>query len=165
MCNSVAMILLSECKKKVLLIKRRDVPVYALPGGGIESGESSFEAAIREMKEETGLDVSIERIVGYYYPVNKLCFATTLIECKKLRGIESPSDETIEAKYFDIHNLPKHLPPPYLDWINDTLLFTDPVFSPISSVTYKKFLFYCFKHPILILRFLLSRLKVPINTR
>ena len=165
MCNSVAMILLSDCKKKVLLIKRRDVPVYALPGGGIESEESPYKAAIREMKEETGLDVTIERIIGYYYPINKLCFATILVECKKLGGVESQSDETIEVKYFDICNLPKHLPPPYLDWINDTLSFTEPLFLPISSVTYKKFFFYCFKHPILILRFLLSRFKVPFNTR
>ncbi|NBO24836.1 MAG: NUDIX hydrolase, partial [Chlamydiae bacterium] len=53
--QAVAIFLLSPCKEKVLLIKRRDVPVFALPGGGVESNESAEEAAIREMGEETGL--------------------------------------------------------------------------------------------------------------
>lgn len=51
---------------RVLLCHRRDLDVWNLPGGGVESGELSTEAVIRETKEETGLDVVVERLVGVY---------------------------------------------------------------------------------------------------
>ena len=51
---------------KVLLIKREDFEVWALPGGTVESGETTAQAAIREVKEETGLDVELSRLVGIY---------------------------------------------------------------------------------------------------
>lgn len=52
--------------QKILLIKRRDVPVWVIPGGGIEKGETSEVAAIRETKEESGYDIKIIRKVAEY---------------------------------------------------------------------------------------------------
>lgn len=49
---------------QVLLIKRRDVEVWALPGGAIDSGESIAQAAVREVKEETGIDIHLVRLDG-----------------------------------------------------------------------------------------------------
>ena len=46
--------------KRVLLVKRRDFPLWDLPGGVVESGELPSEAAIREMYEETGYEVQID---------------------------------------------------------------------------------------------------------
>ena len=43
--------------KKILLVKRRYVPVWVLPGGGIEDGETPFQAAVRETKEELAVVV------------------------------------------------------------------------------------------------------------
>lgn len=40
---------------------------WEVPGGGAERGESPDETAIREMREETGIDVAIERLTGVYY--------------------------------------------------------------------------------------------------
>lgn len=51
---------------RILLIKRRDNGLWALPGGGHEIGETIEETAVREVKEETGLDVEITGLSGIY---------------------------------------------------------------------------------------------------
>ena len=51
---------------KVLLIKRKDLGVWSLPGGKIEDGESTAEAAVRETLEETGIRIALEGLVGVY---------------------------------------------------------------------------------------------------
>ncbi len=58
-------ILLDE-QQCVLLCHRRDFDLWNLPGGGLEANESPWEGAIREVREETGLAVVIERLVGVY---------------------------------------------------------------------------------------------------
>ena len=61
---SVAGIVFKDNYTQVLLIKRRDVPVWVLPGGGSEEGESLAQATQRELQEETGYIVKIIRKVG-----------------------------------------------------------------------------------------------------
>ncbi len=51
---------------RVLLIHRTDNDRWALPGGGIELGESVSDAVQREVKEETGIDVEVTGLVGIY---------------------------------------------------------------------------------------------------
>lgn len=51
---------------RVLLIHKVDNDLWALPGGGHDPGESITNTAIREVKEETGLDVEITGLVGTY---------------------------------------------------------------------------------------------------
>jgi ADP-ribose pyrophosphatase YjhB (NUDIX family) len=56
-------------KGKILLIKRGNEPfkdMWALPGGRLENNETTEECAIREMKEETGLQVKIIKLIGVY---------------------------------------------------------------------------------------------------
>ena len=53
-------------EEKILLTKREDFEVWCLPSGGVEEGEFLAEAAIRETKEETGVDVELTRLVGVY---------------------------------------------------------------------------------------------------
>jgi len=53
--------------KGIVLIKRKNPPIgYALPGGFVDYGEKVEDALIREMKEETNLSVTIERLLGIY---------------------------------------------------------------------------------------------------
>ncbi|MEM2135604.1 MAG: NUDIX hydrolase [Candidatus Jordarchaeaceae archaeon] len=61
-----AIIVKDDC---VVLIKRKNPPFqdyYALPGGFVEVGEYVEEAVVREVKEETGLDVEVEKFSGIY---------------------------------------------------------------------------------------------------
>jgi ADP-ribose pyrophosphatase YjhB (NUDIX family) len=50
----------------VLLIRRSDNQNWAAPGGAIDLGESMVQAAVRETKEETGIDCEITGLVGIY---------------------------------------------------------------------------------------------------
>lgn len=51
---------------RVLLIRKTDNNLWALPGGGHEIGESIADTVVREVKEETGYDVGVEAITGTY---------------------------------------------------------------------------------------------------
>lgn len=51
---------------RILLQRRSDSGNWALPGGTMDIGETLAQSIIREVKEETGFDVQIERIVGVY---------------------------------------------------------------------------------------------------
>ena len=51
---------------RIVLVHRRDNDLWALPGGGMEVGESIEDCAVREVKEETGLDVEVTGLIGVY---------------------------------------------------------------------------------------------------
>ena len=65
-------VILSEDREKVLLTRRADNGQWCLPSGGAEPGESAAEACEREVWEETGLKVRVERLVGVYSDPNYL---------------------------------------------------------------------------------------------
>jgi 8-oxo-dGTP pyrophosphatase MutT (NUDIX family) len=51
---------------RLLMIRRTDNDLYALPGGGQEVGETVAQAAVREVAEETGIDVEVTGVIGIY---------------------------------------------------------------------------------------------------
>jgi len=56
-----------EVEKGIVLIKRRNPPPgWAIPGGFVDYGETVENTAVREAKEETGLDVELTRLLGVY---------------------------------------------------------------------------------------------------
>ena len=51
---------------ELLLVHKTDNDLWALPGGGVDPGESVTMAVVREVKEETGVDVVVDDLVGVY---------------------------------------------------------------------------------------------------
>ena len=60
-------IVILDKDNRILMVKQHheDKDIWMVPGDGIEEGESSMAAAVREMKEETGLDVEIDRLIWH----------------------------------------------------------------------------------------------------
>lgn len=97
---------------KVLLTKREDFEVWCLPGGGVEEGESLAEGAIREAKEETGLDVELTRLVGVYSRLGggMRDIHAVLYTAKPVGGeLKTQPHETIDVAYFSFDQLPQEL--------------------------------------------------------
>ncbi len=162
--KSVAVAIFSQDRKKVLLIKRRDIPVWVLPGGGIEEKETPEESALRELEEETGFQANIVRLVGEYLPINRLSRHTYLFECSITGGHACIGKETKEIAFYSIEHLPKLLPPPYQEWIFDAHFpATDSFKKELKSINYKTFFKNLALHPLLVLRFVLNRCHMHIN--
>ena len=92
----------------VLLSHRRDMDAWNLPGGGVEVEELPTECVIREVREETGLEVAVERLVGIYGKIgrNELVFAFV---CRVVGGCLCSTDESDDCRYFDIKALPANI--------------------------------------------------------
>jgi len=165
MADAVCTILFNKAKDQVLLIKRRDIPVWVLPGGGIDQGEAPEQAAVREAQEETGLKVKLARKIAFYTPANKITKPTHFFECTIDEGTPSTGDETKEIAFFPLDKLPKHLVPFYKTWIDDALLCSPTVLKKtIEKTSYWTFMQYLICHPLLVIRFLLTRMGIHINT-
>jgi 8-oxo-dGTP pyrophosphatase MutT (NUDIX family) len=63
-------VIVTNTKGEILLIQRTDNGNWAVPGGAMDFGESIANAALRETKEETGIDCKISRIIGIYTDPN-----------------------------------------------------------------------------------------------
>ena len=106
----------------LLLLKRNNSPAkgeWWLPGGRIRRGESLEETVRREVKEETGLEVSSQRLIGVYsrvFPERHDITVAFLCECKK--GKVALNDEHCEYAFFEV--TPKGLHPYLLETLRDS---------------------------------------------
>lgn len=107
-------------EKKILLCHRKDLDLWNLPGGHAESGETPWDAALREVEEETGMTVEINRLSGIYSKpnVNELVFQYI---CSPKAGVPTPNEESDEIKYFEIDNIPANTPPKQVERIKDAI--------------------------------------------
>lgn len=98
--------------KGIVLIKRKNPPYgWAIPGGFVDYGESLEEAAIREAKEETNLDVELIRQFHTYSDPkrDKRHHSISTIYIAKANGIPEAKDDALEIGIFNESNLPDEL--------------------------------------------------------
>lgn len=96
---SAAAIVLNE-KNELLLIKgpRRG---WEMPGGQVEEGESLRDAAVRETKEESGIDIEVTKFCGIFQNVNgSIC--NTLFLARATGGELTTTPESLEVGFFPI---------------------------------------------------------------
>ncbi|MFI9636619.1 NUDIX hydrolase [Nocardia sp. NPDC051929] len=55
-----------DSQGRILMIHRTDNDHYSIPGGGLEAGETVTQALVREVKEETGIDVQVTDLIGIF---------------------------------------------------------------------------------------------------
>ena len=107
----------------ILLEKRRDCGWWGLPGGKVEQGESLVEAAVREVREETGLAVEVTHLIGVYsdprgrivtYPDNGdvVQLIDVIVGARVLSGSLLCSPESEEVRFFTPAQLPEEIVPP-----------------------------------------------------
>ena len=97
---------------KLLLIRRKDNSLWAMPGGMIEIGEHAALAAERELWEETGLRGRATNMLGlfdsrFWNCKSKRQIYLHVFEVHVLEGEPTISNETLDARFFD----PSQLPP------------------------------------------------------
>jgi len=59
-------LIFDEARERILMTQREDNSRWCLPGGGMDPGESAAETCVREVLEETGLEVRVTKLVGIY---------------------------------------------------------------------------------------------------
>jgi ADP-ribose pyrophosphatase YjhB (NUDIX family) len=94
---------------EILLIRRSDNDNWALPGGAIDLGESAAQAAVRETKEETGIDCEITGLVGIYTDPKHIILYTSngearqefsiVMTARPVGGKPTTSSESTEVRW------------------------------------------------------------------
>ncbi len=157
--NGVFGIIFNSSRTHVLLVKRRDLPVWVLPGGGIDGGELPEAAAKRELEEESGYKVEITRKIAHYTPINRFTRDTDFFEAKILSGSAITTDETAAIAFHPLNNLPP-MPPTFLCMIADAKKpIKNPMNKPIEGATLSALFLPAITHPIITLRFLIAHLR------
>ena len=116
---------------RILLMQRADNGHWGLPGGHVEPGESVSQATVREVLEETGCTVEVERLIGVYsdparqtvessrgssFQLVNLCFEARVLDES---GQPTTPEETLEMGFFAPDDLPEPFVPMHTIRIED----------------------------------------------
>ncbi len=115
----------------ILLEQRSDCGWWCLPGGRLDAGESLADAALREVREETGLDVEITGFLGVFsdpvrrtvrYPDNGDLrqLVDAVILARPATGDLKASPESLDLQWFSPDSLPLNTVPPVIEILRET---------------------------------------------
>jgi ADP-ribose pyrophosphatase YjhB (NUDIX family) len=101
-------------KNRLLLVKRKYPPGvgdWCIPAGFMEYNESAVKCCIREVKEETGLDIKIEKLFWNYKAGDdpRSMVVLILYLADVIGGDLKPGDDAVETEYFDLEDLPSNI--------------------------------------------------------
>ncbi len=139
--------LIRDADGRLLFQRRTDFDWWGLPGGIVELGETFRGCVVREAREETGLHVEPQRLIGVYaspewdfqYPTgDEVQQFTVAIECHVVGGqLRADGQESTLGQFFSLDDLPTSCPPWYTAMIRDLKNKSLPYFDPpiITSAT------------------------------
>ncbi len=118
---SVSALIFSETT--ILLAHRAKIDWWNLPGGAVDPGESVTEAVCREVREETGLEVAVDQLIGVYSKPQKQEIVLSF-RCHVIGGkLNTSNDDDIDVSdYFPVDQLPANLLPKHRQRVEDALL-------------------------------------------
>src|SRR5262245_20607084 len=98
----------------VLMVKRKYDPAagaWCLPAGFIEYGETPERCAVRELREETGVEARLVGLFGVYAGLDDPRARSVLIlyTARRVSGRLVPGDDAVEARYFPLARLPRRI--------------------------------------------------------
>jgi 8-oxo-dGTP diphosphatase len=89
---------------RVLTIRRADTGAVQLPGGVLEMGESIHAGLVREVVEETGVQVAPEALTGVYKHAH-LAVVALVFRCRVVSGVARSTEESTRTEWMDIKNV------------------------------------------------------------
>ena len=101
----------------VLLAVRVEPRGWELPGGNPEAGEGEEAALLREVREETGIEISVGPLVGEYQRSGFLPHTARVYRCQPVGGVIAPSFETPRVRWWD----PRAIPDTLFPWCRQPL--------------------------------------------
>lgn len=124
---------------RILLIRRSDNGKYSIPGGGLEAGETVAQAVVREVLEETGIEVDVTDLVGVFSnPDHVIAYDdgevrqefSVCFRAKPIGGAPRLSDESTAVEWVPLEQLRElDIHPSIMLRIRKGLEGTDPYFT------------------------------------
>ena len=96
---------------RILLVREND-GLWSLPGGWVDAELSVGESAVKEVREEAGLEVELERVIAvqdretHHQPRYAWKICKVFVLCRLLGGAFQPNSETTESGWFTLDQLP-----------------------------------------------------------